>query len=187
MAIPNSGALALSAIQTEFGGSNPISLSEYYAGGTYVASGTSGVNGAVPTSGTIAVSKFYGTTAETVSISDTSVTATRVGSGTAVAGYVLASSGDINRLNNANTTDIGDWITPKSAASGYECKATVSLGSLSSGSTGSWLALTSDRSWTCNQSTPGTKSATIVVEIRKTGTTTVLDSATITLEANWEP
>ena len=35
-----SGALALSEIQTEFGGSNPISLSEYYAGGSNVSSGT---------------------------------------------------------------------------------------------------------------------------------------------------
>ena len=63
MALPTSGALSLSDIQTEFGGSNPISLSEYYAGGLYVPSGTSGTNGAVPTSGEIAVSDFYGTQA----------------------------------------------------------------------------------------------------------------------------
>jgi len=61
MALPTSGVLDLSDIQTEFGGSNPISLSEYYAGGSYVPSGTSGTNGAVPTSGEIAVSDFYGT------------------------------------------------------------------------------------------------------------------------------
>ena len=61
MAIQTSGAITLSDIQTEFGGSNPISLSEYYAGGSYVPSGTSGTNGAVPTSGEIAVSDFYGT------------------------------------------------------------------------------------------------------------------------------
>jgi len=50
MALPTSGALPLSDIQTEFGGSNPVSLSEYYAGGSYVPSGTSGTNGAVPAS-----------------------------------------------------------------------------------------------------------------------------------------
>jgi hypothetical protein len=61
MALPTSGVLDLSDIQTEFGGSNPISLSEYYAGGLYVPSGTSGTNGAVPTSGEIEVSDFYGT------------------------------------------------------------------------------------------------------------------------------
>ena len=63
MAIPSAGsALSLSDIQTEFGGSNPIALSEYYAGGDNVPSGTSGDAGSIPSSGTIAVSQFYGST-----------------------------------------------------------------------------------------------------------------------------
>lgn len=61
MTLPSSGALSLSAIQTEFGGSNPISINEYYAGGSYVPSGTTGTNGAVPSSGQISFSQFYGT------------------------------------------------------------------------------------------------------------------------------
>ena len=61
MAIPSSGALSLSDIQTEFGGSNPISLSEYYAGGAYVPAGTTGTYGAVPSSGEISIRNFYGT------------------------------------------------------------------------------------------------------------------------------
>ena len=61
MAIPSAGsALALSAIQTEFGGSNPISMSEYYAGGSNVPSGTTGDSGSIPSSGAVAVSQFYG-------------------------------------------------------------------------------------------------------------------------------
>ena len=63
MTLPSSGILTLSDIQTEFGGVNPARLSEYYAGGAYVPSGTTGVNGPVPTSGTIAISDFYGTSA----------------------------------------------------------------------------------------------------------------------------
>lgn len=62
MAIPSSGSLALSAIQTEFGGSNPISMSEYYAGGSNVPSGTTGDSGSIPSSGAVAVSQFYGST-----------------------------------------------------------------------------------------------------------------------------
>jgi hypothetical protein len=62
MTLPSSGALKFSDIQGEFGGANPISLSEYYAGGSYVPSGTSGVNGSVPSSGALSMSKFYGTT-----------------------------------------------------------------------------------------------------------------------------
>jgi hypothetical protein len=65
MTIPASGPLALTDIQTEFGGSNPIGLNEYYAGGTYVPAATSGTYGAVPSSGQISVQNFYGTTAYT--------------------------------------------------------------------------------------------------------------------------
>lgn len=61
MTLPSSGPLTLADIQTEFGGSNPISLSEYYAGGAYVPAGTSGTYGAVPSSGTISIRNFYGT------------------------------------------------------------------------------------------------------------------------------
>jgi hypothetical protein len=63
MAIPSSGPLTLGDIQTEFGGSNPISLSEYYAGGSYVPAGTTGTYGAVPSSGEISIRNFYGTSA----------------------------------------------------------------------------------------------------------------------------
>lgn len=57
MALPASGQIALSNIQTEFGGVNPISLNEYYRNGTYVI-GTGAPN--VPTSGVISLSQFYG-------------------------------------------------------------------------------------------------------------------------------
>jgi len=63
MALPTSGPLTLADIQTEFGGSNPISLNEYYAGGAYVPAATSGTYGAVPSSGEIGIRNFYGTQA----------------------------------------------------------------------------------------------------------------------------
>lgn len=55
MALQSSGAITLAQIQTEFGGSNPISLSEYYRNGSYVTSN----NTNVPTSGTISMNQFY--------------------------------------------------------------------------------------------------------------------------------
>ena len=61
MTLPTSGPLTLADIQTEFGGSNPIGLNEYYAGGGLVPTGTTGTYGAVPTSGTLSVHDFYGT------------------------------------------------------------------------------------------------------------------------------
>jgi hypothetical protein len=62
MALPGSGALTFSAIQTEFGGSNPIGLSEYYRNGAYVGGGAPNV----PTSGAIALSTFYSAEAAVV-------------------------------------------------------------------------------------------------------------------------
>jgi len=58
MAMQSSGAISLSDVQAEFGGNNPISLSEYYRGGPYTTSNNTGV----PTSGAISLSNFYGTT-----------------------------------------------------------------------------------------------------------------------------
>ena len=40
MPLQTSGAISLSQVQTEFGGSNPISMSEYYRGGSYVPNAT---------------------------------------------------------------------------------------------------------------------------------------------------
>ena len=61
---PNS--ISLGQIQTEFGGSDPISISEYYNGGSYIVTGTTnGENDTaiapnVPSSGPIKFSDFYG-------------------------------------------------------------------------------------------------------------------------------
>lgn len=55
MALPSSGVIRLTDIQTEFGGSNPIGLDEYYRNGSYVSSN----NTNVPTSGAISLSNFY--------------------------------------------------------------------------------------------------------------------------------
>lgn len=57
MALPSSGPISLAQVQTEFGGSNPISLSEYYG----KASG-------IPSSGTISLGQFRGKAAATHTI-----------------------------------------------------------------------------------------------------------------------
>jgi hypothetical protein len=56
MALPASGAISLANIQTEFGGSPPTSISEYYRGGGLVTSNNTGV----PETGQISISNFYG-------------------------------------------------------------------------------------------------------------------------------
>ena len=54
-----SGAISFSDVQTEFGGSNPISLSEYYRGGSNVPSVGAGTSG-IPTSSTISADNLRG-------------------------------------------------------------------------------------------------------------------------------
>lgn len=60
-ALPGSGAISFSMIQTEFGGSNPISFSEYYRNGGLVP--TNGTTGSIATSGAINVNTFHGAAA----------------------------------------------------------------------------------------------------------------------------
>ena len=60
MALQSSGAISMTDIVGEFGGSVPHSLSEYYRNGAYVP----GNNTSVSTSGTISIGNFYGTVNE---------------------------------------------------------------------------------------------------------------------------
>ena len=60
MTLPSSGPLSIEDIANEFGGTAPHSLSEYYRGGGLVPD--SSLTQSIPTSGSINVSDFYGTT-----------------------------------------------------------------------------------------------------------------------------
>jgi hypothetical protein len=60
MALPPSGTLSLANIQTEFGGTNPIGLNEYYRNGGRVPNAPQ--NAPIPTSGAISIGNFYGST-----------------------------------------------------------------------------------------------------------------------------
>ncbi len=61
--LPTTGPITLQMIAAEFGGAAPHNLSEYYAGGPYVPTGTSGINGPIPSSGIISLWHFRGATA----------------------------------------------------------------------------------------------------------------------------
>lgn len=186
MAIANTGALALSTIQTEFGGSNPISLSEYYANGTYVPAGTSGVNGAVPTSGTISISNFYGTSDVVISVTNQTVNAGSTYPTPAVAIYRISYDGKVYENTNGSYTELEQWCTPTTASGGYEARATVTSGTLTSGSSGTWNDLASPNTpeWSVEETVYlATKSCTFTLDIRTKTGNTIVASATITIEA----
>lgn len=123
----------------------------------------------------------------TVTVSGEPVADSAVSPSGASASLVFRSDGTVDSVTNTNGTvqiDAStDWIIPNSAAPGsYEVQATLNSGSLTSGTTGSWLALTSDRTWTVSRSGVGTSSANLTIEVRLG--TTVLDSGTYTIEAS---
>lgn len=66
MALPSSGTITIQQIATEFGGSAPYSLSNYYRGGALVAN--TPANAGIPTSGTIRLSNFYGASKSRVTV-----------------------------------------------------------------------------------------------------------------------
>lgn len=124
--------------------------------------------------------------AAVVNISDVTVYDTQVSPTDASASYTLENDGDIIESTGAGNADTGDWVTPKAAAgAAYECRATITSGALTSGTTGSWLSMATTRTWTVTRTNnaAGVDTCVFTLEIRLTATGTVLDTATITLTA----
>lgn len=99
MALQSSGTITLAQIQTEFGGSNPISLSEYYRGGSLVPD--TATNSGIPTSGAIALNDFYGAAAGS---NDLTIT---IGNSGSVYGYIDGTYGSVDNdtLTNSETIE----------------------------------------------------------------------------------
>lgn len=98
MALPASGTISLGDIQTEFGGSNPISLSEYYQGGSIIGAGV--YPNTIPTSGVIQLDDFYNATS--------TYHYAGVSSSTVVYNACIGYSIDYFR-NNQLTVTVGYW------------------------------------------------------------------------------
>lgn len=127
-----------------------------------------------------------GASTDIITITTATITAVEFSPTVASAAYSLDLNGGAYEITSTyGTLAIGNWVTPLSSAANYEAYATLVSGTLTSGTTGSWLALTSTRTWSRNRGglSPGVNQAVITVDIRKIGTTTVLDTATITLQA----
>lgn len=99
MALPSSGEISLSSIQTEFGGTNPIALSEYYQGGSIIGSGV--YPNTIPTSGVITLSNFYSAEATHSYVWDATTTATY----NACMGY------SVDYFNGSLKATVGYWGT----------------------------------------------------------------------------
>jgi hypothetical protein len=185
MPLPSSGPLSLNDIQTEFGGTNPISLSEYYAGGANVPAGTTGTFGAVPSSGAISIRNFYGT----------SKIVYRLDSGTyqdfafspldAQTTLTVGSNGvlDVGTFNSGVLASY-NWLTPTATASTHFVRLTPTSGTFSGTTTGVWVALTTNAAWFVNRTGVGFSSASGTLAIStNSGGTNIVATASITLQA----
>jgi len=171
-------SLTFSSIQTEFGGANPISISEYYKGGAYVPSGqaTSATDGtAIPTSGAIRIGEFRGITKTVgvtvaMGITPSQVAGNANASGSVNATFSLLANGTCNGAATP-ITDTNDysanWASPTTTGIGssYWVRVTPTSGTFTSGTTGSWVSLSSGQAWSKNTTGSGTATVLYTLEI----------------------
>ena len=174
MALPTVN-ISMSAIQTEFGGSNPIALSEYY-----------GVNANVASSGTIRMAQFLGISNFAASLpsaidpSDFAISPTD-----ATARLRVYANGTWQATASGGN---GTWKTGGGSGSDYDIRYTKTSGTTPTGSSvNTWLNLASTADWILTESTNGnsTKTCSGTLEIRLAASPfTVLDSCTLTMTAD---
>lgn len=104
-----------------------------------------------------------------------------VPSGSVTSTYDIDADGKERKNDSGSLAVFNTWLI-SGVASDCEVRATVSSGSTPTGSaTGSWLALSADRSWSLTKSTSGLDSSTLLIEVRNKNSLVVLDSATVKL------
>ncbi len=108
--------------------------------------------------------------------------------GTAEAGFEITNAGLTNGINSFASYALTPWVTPGSVAASYEVYATLLAGSLTSGTTGSWLSLGTTRAWQLDNTYAGpdvsVATASINVQIRAIGTTTILATGNVALTSS---
>jgi hypothetical protein len=120
-----------------------------------------------------------------IEFTDTGVGDIAVVPDSALAGYQINSNGRVYSIETQGfvTNEIEQWATPTSVANQYEVYATLLSGTLTFGDLNIWRSLGTTRDWYIELASNGTTSATLSFDVRKIGTTTVLDTWTVDLEA----
>jgi hypothetical protein len=101
--------------------------------------------------------------------------------------FTVKSNGTVEVFaDNSGVLASYNWLTPTTGSTTYYVRATLLSGTFTSGTTGTWLALTSNRTWytAYTSDSPGNKmtSATIAIATDSAGTNIVV-SSTVGLEA----
>jgi len=103
--------------------------------------------------------------------------------GPATAGYTVNANGSDYQTVNASTTVLTQWVTPAYVGGNYDVYATLNSGTLYSGTTLTWLSTSGSPAWQCVQVGAGSKFANLTIQVRASGTPTVLDTWNISLTA----
>jgi hypothetical protein len=118
-----------------------------------------------------------------VDIVDRVIQATSFTPANAEASYRLTNAGEQQRgLNGAYATQ-SSWLVPSGTEGDYDVQVDMISGALTSGTTGTRLALSTTRTWLIQQTTVGVNTCQFTVTIRRTADNQVMDTATVTLEA----
>lgn len=113
-----------------------------------------------------------------ISLNSKTVQQVKTDPANALASYTLANTRAV-QVSPGSTSD--EWAVSGITVGDFEARATVVSGSVSGGTTGSWLGLGTSRTWERNRTTVGTSEAVLTIEIRDVATSTVRATASITL------
>jgi hypothetical protein len=174
-----------SKVRTEFGGASPpANLKAYNKGGTYVPSNTTTANVATDPN-LLRLSQFDGASNNVVSVtlSNHTVYGDDNTTSPAAASVSLNNTGTFTwSSSNGGGSFAGQWMSGDTA-SNYEVLATTTAGTAGTGTVGTWLNLGTTRTWQRTRALVGITTWTFTLQIRAVGTTTVLASCTISLQA----
>ena len=176
MALPSSGVISLSDFNTELGN----------AAGTTISLNDTAVRDLISKAlnAQSGFSEFYGASAVGVDLQTASASSLEFG--TATATLTAESDGEVSGVGSTGLTTPDWWSAAPDVGVGadYEIRATLLSGTTpTSGTLGTWLSLSSNRSWSMVRSTDGTSSCSLTIEIRDTATSTVQGTATWSLSA----
>jgi len=203
MPLQGSGTITIQQIATEFGGSTPHNLSEYYRGGGLVPN--TPANSAIPTSGQISLSQFYNSSAVSGAIVNPLTPVGGTYSAADAEAFISATC--TLTVNTDGTTAIasatsgsaasGSWYSPTTAGIGNTHWVRFTVTANSASGTGGTVSFTPSTGWlqlniarqvsvlALSAGTGRTQSATYTVEIStsNTGSPIVSTRTGITLTA----
>ena len=179
MPIPNNGPVSADDIQDEFGGSNPISLNEYYGAAT-----------GVPSSNQISFSNFRGKSAVVLNLSFVSRLDAYGFERSALARLDFSQFGTVETFTEGSDiySDTTDWITPGgSNLPQYDVYVSRSSSGGTSGSFDTWVNLQTSPNFSISRSSSGTYESTFTVQVREAANTSnVSNTKSIIMSAEVE-